>query len=120
MLDIAVTKIGLESARIVPLVGQCEAARVAQHGMAFEAQSGGRTGAFYKPGKPGCGEGRAALRSEYERRSWILLTLQPPQRPQLVADDRMRGRRAALDAPNGKHSPAKVDLIPTQVHQLTD
>src|SRR5580704_12504664 len=62
MLDILVAEIGLQSPRIVALVGQREAAGVTQHvGMGLEAELGGLASTLHKPGKARRGEGRAAL-----------------------------------------------------------
>jgi hypothetical protein len=58
------------------------------------------------PGKAGCSEGRAALAGEHERRGWILLALQPAQRPHLVADDGMRGCRAFL-----RHADVQDEMV---------
>jgi hypothetical protein len=92
-----VAKVGLQGARIVSLVGKRESARVPQHmRVSLEAQASGLASALDHAGKAGRGEGRAALRREYERRLRLLLTLQPSQDAYLVAPDRVRAARAPL------------------------
>ena len=55
------------------------------------------------------------LTGEDERRLGILLPLQPAQRPQLVATDRMGRRRALLDPADVQVRGVEVDLIPAKV-----
>jgi len=81
----------------VALVGQRKATGVAQHvRVNLQGEAGSLASALQHAGKPRRCEGRAALGREHERRLGILLPLQPTQRPQLVADDGMRRRRAPL------------------------
>ena len=72
------SEIGLQGARIVALIGQCIAAGVPKHvRMRLEIQLSLDPGALDHAGKASRGEGRAALRREYERGPWLLLALKP-------------------------------------------
>jgi len=63
VLNVPVTQIRLQSARVVAFIGQREAAGVPQHvRVSLEAQLSGHTSAIYKPSKARCSEGRPALR----------------------------------------------------------
>ena len=96
MLDILVPEIRLQRPGIVAFVGEGEPAGVPQHvRVRREAEPGGLAGALYKPGEAARGERRASLAGEHEG-DRFLLTLQPAQCPQLVAQDRMRRRGARL------------------------
>jgi len=67
----------LQATRVVALVGEHKPAGMPQHvGMGREAEPSSLTGAFNKSRKARCGEGRAALTGEYERRLRLLLALQ--------------------------------------------
>jgi hypothetical protein len=46
------------------------------------------------------------------------VALKPPQRPQLLALDRVGARGAVLDPPDVHHGTGEVDLVPTQVADL--
>jgi hypothetical protein len=70
--------------------------------------------------KPARGERRAALRGEHERRFRILIALKLPQRPRFVAEDGMGAGCALLDPTDRQGGVVEVDLVPSQVHQLTD
>ena len=86
------TEVGLQRPGIVALVGQGEATGVPQHvGMGLEAQLGGFASPLDHAREASGGEGRAALAGEDKRRGWILLPLEPTQRPKLVTDDGIRG-----------------------------
>jgi hypothetical protein len=119
VLNILVSEVSLQGSRIMPLVGQREAAGVPQHvRVDLEAKPGHLTSPLDHPGKSRRGEGRSALRGEHERRFGVLLTLQLPQRPHFIADNRMRGRGALLDPADVQDSAGEIDLVPTQVDQF--
>ena len=74
------TKIGLNRPGIDAVVGQLEAAGVAQHvrvDLHIEVYS--LTSALNHRVKATLGEWRAAFRCEHERRFGVLFTLEPPQ-----------------------------------------
>src|SRR5262249_5410650 len=52
------------------------------------------------------------------RRLGLLLTLEPTQRPQFIADYRMGAWRSLLDPADVQGGRPEVHLIPPQVHQL--
>ena len=98
MLDIAVTEVGLKRPRVVPVVRQGVAAGVPEHvWMRVEGKTRFSASPLDHPGEACGAEWRAALRSEHKRRLGLLLTLEPPQSPQLIPDDRMCTRRSPLD-----------------------
>ena len=84
----------------------------------LDAKPGSLPSALQQPGKAGRGGGRAALAGEHERRLGILFALQPAQRPQLVADDGMRRRRAPLGPADVQGRSVEVDLIPAKVGEF--
>ena len=62
VLDVLVPEIGLQSARVVPLVSQGEPTGVPQHvRVSLEAEPSGDTSALDHARKAGRGEGRATL-----------------------------------------------------------
>jgi hypothetical protein len=112
-------KIGLQRPRVMPSVGQRKAAGVSQHmRMRLKAELGLHARGLDHAGEASGAERRAALRGEDERRFRLLLALQPPQRPQLVAEDWMGAGRALLDPTNVQGGRPELDLIPAQVNQL--
>ena len=119
VLNIAVAKVGLQSACVVSLVRQCEAAGVAQHvRVRLELEAGRRASSLHKPRKACRGERRAALRREHEWRLGLLLALQPAKGAHFIAHDWMRARRSALGPTDRQRGPFEVDLVPTKVDQL--
>jgi len=119
MLDVAVTEIRLERPRIMPSVGQCVSASMPQHvRVSLKAKPSLDPGPLHQAGEPGSGERRPTLRRKYERRFGLLLALEPPQRPQLIAEDRMAAGSARLDSADVQDRGFEVDLIPPHVHQL--
>jgi hypothetical protein len=119
VLDVAVAEVSLQRPRIVALVGQRKAARVAQHvRMSRKAQLGLDTSALHHASKACRRERRPALAGEHERRLGILLPLQLAQGPHFIADDGMSGRRALLGPPYVQDGVGEIDLIPTQVYKL--
>ena len=92
---------------------------MAQHvGVGLEAQLGGFASSLDHAREASGGEGRPALAGEDERRGWILLPLQPAQRPQLVATDWMGRRRALLDPADMQGRGVEVDLIRAKVGEF--
>ena len=64
VLDVPVPEVGLQAARIMPLVGQGEPAGMPEHvRMSWEAQAGNLTSALHKLGKARCRERRATSRT---------------------------------------------------------
>jgi len=49
----------------------------------------------------------------------MALTLQAPQRPQLIAKERVRAWRPILHPPHVQHRAIEVDLVPAQVADLS-
>ena len=73
-------KIGLDRPGIDTVVGQLEAASVAQHvRVDLHIQSSSLAGALDHRLKATLGEWRAAFRCEHEWRFGVLFTLEPPQ-----------------------------------------
>jgi len=86
VLDVLVSKVSLKGTGIVALVGQGEAAGMAQHvRVRLEAELGGLAGTLDHAREPGRAEGRAALGCEHEGRLGLLLALELAQGAQLVA-----------------------------------
>jgi hypothetical protein len=76
VLNVAVTKVRLQSARVMAGIGQGEAARVPQHvGMGLEGEAGCLAGTLDQFGKAGSRKRCGALAREHERR-WRALA--PP------------------------------------------
>jgi len=84
----------------------------------LEAELGLGPGAFHHAGETGRGERRAALAGEHERRLWLLLALEASQRPQLIAQDRMRAGSALLDPADVQGGCFGLDLILTKGDQF--
>jgi hypothetical protein len=119
MLDVAVTEIGLQGARVVALVGQCIAASVPEHvRMRLEPQLGLGACTLDHASEASGAEGCSPLRREHERRSWFLLALKASQRTQFITEDRMDARRALLDPADVQGTRPEVHLIPTKVHKF--
>ncbi len=113
------SEVGLQSPRVVPLVGQGVAACVAQHmGMRLERELGFDASTFHHTGKAGSGERAAPFGREHERRLGILFALNPPQCARFVAKDWMGAWCALLDPADVQRGRGEVDLIPAQVDQL--
>ena len=70
------------------------------------------------PREPGSAKGCPTLGGEHKRRLGLLLAFEPPQRPQLVTEDRMGARCALLDPAHVERGGPEVHLVPPQVHQL--
>lgn len=114
-------EIGLQGAGVVAVVGQRVAAGVAQHvRVDLERHPGFDAGPFHHPREPGGRKRPSPLAGEHERRCRRLLPLQAAQRPQLVAQDRVGSRGAALDPSGVQGGAGEVDLVPAQVDQLGD
>ena len=121
MLDVSVPQVGLESPRIMSLVGQREAAGVPEHmGMRLEAQLGLAASAFHKPGKSARRERRAPLAGEHERRFGVLFSLQLSERSHFVAQNRIGRRGALLDPANMQTCMIEVHLVPAQISELAN
>jgi hypothetical protein len=74
------TKIGLDRSGIDAVVGQLEAAGVAQHvGVDLHIELSSLTSALDHRLEAPLSEWRAAFRCEHERRFGVLFTLEPPQ-----------------------------------------
>ena len=63
-------------------------------------------------------ERRTALGRKDERRGRVLLALEPAQRPQLAAGQRVNGLRAALEPAHMKAAMGKIDGVPVRVTSL--
>src|SRR5580693_264449 len=119
MLDRLVAEIGLDRSGIDAVVGQLEAAGVAQHvrvDLHIEAYS--LTSALDHRLKATLGEWRAAFRCEHKRRFGVLFTLEPPQGAQFLASQRVRGRTAVLESTDVQKRVFEVDLLPTKIDQF--
>jgi len=114
-------KIGLQSARIVALVGQRIAAGVPQHvRVCLKGQFDLPARALDHAGEACGAEGVTAFRGEHVGRFGLLLALEPPQRPQLVPKDRMGAWCPLLDPADMQSCRGELHLIPAQVHQFGD
>ena len=83
-------EIGLQRAGIDAVIGELEAAGVPQHvRMHRETETGGNAKPRDHLAKARGRERRTALGREDERRRRLLLALEPAQRPQLAAGQRM-------------------------------
>jgi hypothetical protein len=121
VLDIAVAEIGLQAARIMPVIRELVAAGMPKHvRVRLEAKASRDVGAPDQSAEARLAKWCAALGREHYWRLRVLLALKPAQRPQFIADNRVRRRRAALVAPDVHHAGGKVDLVPTQVNQFGD
>src|SRR3954468_24780343 len=110
---------GLERARIVPLVRKREAAGVPQHvRVRLEVQLCLCASALDHACKARRAERRAAFRREHEWRLWLLLALQTAECAEFITNDWVRARRAAFSAPHRQRRGGEVDLVPAQVHKL--
>ena len=86
VLDILVAEVGLQGARVVPIVREFITAGMPQHmRMRLEAQLRQSPGALDHSSEPGGAKRRAALGREYEWRLMLLLALEPSQGAQFVA-----------------------------------
>ena len=83
-----------------------------------EWQFGLPPGALDQPAESGAVERRAALIDEDVCRPGLLLLLQPAQRPQFGAVERMRRRRAALLAGNVQRGAPEIEVLPPQLTYL--
>jgi hypothetical protein len=83
VLDIPMTEIGLQCPRIVPLVGQSEAAGVPEH---VRLEACRRASALYKPRKACRGERRAALRREESPAAQIIKAVTALERLVLTSE----------------------------------
>jgi hypothetical protein len=113
-----VPKIGLQRARVVTGIGKRITTRMPQH---VRMDREGHPGALPDPMDQrveALGRHRPAALGREHVRGWRLLTLQTPQRPQLVALQRMHARRPRLDAPHVQPASRKLDLVPLQITQL--
>ena len=119
MLNVAVAEVGLQRPRVVALVGQRITAGVPQHvRVRLEGQLGLPARPLDHAGEPSGAERCPAFRGEHEGRLGLLLALEPPQRPQFVAEDRMGAWGALLDPADVQGGRSELHLIPAQVHQL--
>ncbi len=119
MLDRLVAKIGLDRSGIDAVVGQLEAAGVAQHmRVDLHIERSSLTSALDHRLKAALGEWRAAFRCEHGRQFVVLFTLEPPQGAQLLAGQWVRGRTAVLESTDVQERVFEVDLIPTRVDQF--
>jgi len=99
--------------------GQGIASGVPQHvRVGLEPQLGLDARPFHHAGEPGSGERRSPLGGEDKRGLGFLVPLQPPERPQFVAEDRVGARGALLDSPDVQGGRFEVYLLPPQVNQL--
>ena len=119
MLDVLVPEIGLQRASIDAVVGELEAAGVAQHvRMHWEAEVGRDAEPGDHLAKARRRERCAALGRKDKRRRWVLLALEPAERPQLAAGQRVNRLRAALEPAHMQAAMGKVDRVPAQRDQL--
>lgn len=79
MLDVPVSRVGLQRARVVTLIGQRVAAGVPKHmRVRLEPKLGVAPSSLDHAGEAGGAKGRSPLRSEHEGRLGLLLTLEAP------------------------------------------
>ena len=99
VLDIAVAQVGLQGARVVPLIGERITAGVPQHvRMRLEAQPSRSPCPLNHASKASGGERRAALRREHKRRLGLLFALLSAQCPQFIPEDRVSAWRAVTSS----------------------
>ena len=111
-------KVGLQRSGIDPVIGELEAAGVAQHvGVRLDTQLGGDGGPFDHAIKPWGRQGCPALRYEHKGRRRAVAPM-PPELAQFPACQGMRRRRAALEPVDVNLAPVEVDLLPFQIGHL--
>jgi hypothetical protein len=109
----------LQRSRVVSLVCERITTGVPQHvRMRFKAELGLAPRPFDHACEPGGAEGCAALRCEYEGRPRLLLTLEPPECPQLVPKDWVGAGRTLFHPADVKRSRGKLNLVPAQIDQF--
>ena len=102
-----------------PVVRQLVTAGVAKHmRMHREAEPGRDAEPGDQLAEARSRERRCPLRCEHERRSRVLLALEPAERPQLSARQGVDARRAALGPVDVHSAVGEVDGIPPQCDQL--
>ena len=113
MLNISVAQIVLQRPGIDAVVGELVASGMSEHvRVRLEGEPRLLAGPLYQAGEPGRREGRLAFRHEDEIAVRCRLSLEPPERAQLIALDRVDGRHAALHAFHMKARLVEVDLVP--------
>ena len=116
-VDRAVAEIGLQRSGIDALIGQRVAAGMPEHmWVDLEADLGFVAGAGEQLGEAGRGERSTPLRGKDEGRR--RLALQLSQRPQFIAEERMRGFLAALGPAHMHRAGLKRDRRPLQIAEL--
>jgi hypothetical protein len=90
VLDIFVTKIGLQGAGVVPVIREFVAASMPQHvRMRLKGELSHNPSPFNHARESSRAKRRAALGREHEWRLRLLLALEPPQGAQFVSEDRV-------------------------------
>jgi hypothetical protein len=114
-----VSEVVLQSARVVAIVGELEAAGVPQHvWMHAEWHLGGLAEPCHEVMEAKRAHRSTALRDEYISPSRRVFTLQLAQGADLVAPDRMDAWRSMLGSADMQSTSIKLDLMPLQVAGL--
>ena len=112
-------EIGLQRASIDAFVGELVAAGVPEHvRVHWETEASRDAEPRDHLAKARGRERRTAFGREDKRRRRVLLALEPAQRPQLAAGQRMDGFGAALDPADMQAAVGEVDRVPAQRDQL--
>src|SRR5258708_10465256 len=119
MLNISVAQIVLQRPGIDAVVGELVASGMSEHvRVRLEGEPRLLAGPLYQAGEPGRREGRLAFRHEDEIAARYRLSLEPPERAQLIALDRVAGRHASLHAFHVKAGLVEVHLVPAPIADL--
>ena len=115
MLDALVPEVSLQGPGIDAVVGELEAAGMAQHvWMRLDFEPCRLCGSFQHPGEACRRKWRATLRDEHER-GCLGFPLQLPKGAHFQAGQGVRCRCALFDSTDVQDGPIEVHLIPAKV-----
>src|SRR5262245_14260381 len=118
VLDVLVPEIMLQSPRVVTVIGEFEAAGVAEHvGMDGEWHLRRLPEPRNHPAEGNRAHGRSPLAQE-QVTAWLLLALKSTQGAQFGAGERVDRGYAALEPGNVQSGMGKIDLLPAEGAQL--
>jgi hypothetical protein len=110
----------LDETQVVPLVGQCEPARMTKHVWVDRLEPGadGGGGNQIIHGLPG--QRLTSLGNEQPRQRVLSGGEVAPERPQFVAGDRLLDRQPALEAPHPQTCPVEIDFVTPEGNGFAD